>query len=220
MLLSSCLKKSTTQEVIMARGRKLTPLNLTQTESLELKLLVQKDQTRISKRARIILDSASGATNMAIAQQENTTPQTVIYWRNRFLKERIQGLQGKPRPGRPLSSTADGKALVVTEADRNKLQQLIRRAKTSQNMALRARIIIECADGHSNKMVANNLDITPQTVGKWRKRYFENGLEGLLDQPRQRRHPLEHPFAGQGLWIESNCSGSDLAGVCLATPPY
>lgn len=168
----------------MARGRKLTPLNLTQTESLELKLLVQKDHTRIGKRARIILDSASGATNMAIAQQENTTPQTVIYWRNRFLKERIQGLQSKPRPGRPPSSAVDGKTLMVAEADRNKLQQLTRRAKTNQNMALRARIIIECADGHSNKMVANKLDITPQTVGKWRTRYFENGLEGLLDQPR------------------------------------
>jgi len=167
----------------MARGRKLQSLQLTEEEKLELQLLAHKDPVPVGQRARIILSSASGVTNLSVAQQENTTPQTVIYWRNRFLKERVKGLQSKPRPGRPPSADKE-RALRIAEADCQKLQQMIRRASTNQSMALRAHIIMECGAGASNKQVANKLHITPQTVGKWRKRYIENGLDGLLDEPR------------------------------------
>jgi len=172
-----------TQEATMARGRKLQSLQLNEKEKLELRLLAHKDTAPISQRARIILSSAAGVTNLSVARQEHTTPQTVIYWRNRFLKERVKGLHSKPRPGRPPSADKV-RPLLILEADRQKLQQLLRRANTNQAMALRARIIMECDAGASNKLVAQKLHITPQTVGKWRKRYLENGLEGLLDQPR------------------------------------
>jgi transposase len=176
-------KNSITKEAIMARGRKLQSLQLNEEEKLELQLLAHKDKASVGQRARIILSSASGVTNLSVAQQENTTPQTVIYWRNRFLKERVKGLQSKSRPGRPPSADKE-RPLLIAETDRQKLQQLIRRASTNQSMALRARIIMECAARASNKFVAKKLHITPQTVGKWRKRYIENGLDGLLDQPR------------------------------------
>ena len=51
-------------------------------------------------------------------------------------------------------------------------------------MALRARIIIECAEGWSNGEVAEELGVTRATVGKWRRRFLEMGLDGLVDAPR------------------------------------
>jgi transposase len=59
-----------------------------------------------------------------------------------------------------------------------------RRAKTSQALALRSRIVPHGADGAANREVARQLHVTPQTVGKWRARYIARGVEGLLDEPR------------------------------------
>src|SRR5215472_19123479 len=46
------------------------------------------------------------------------------------------------------------------------------------------RIVLGCAAGLSSKAVAAHEWITPQTVGKWRRRFVEHGLDGLLDEPR------------------------------------
>jgi transposase len=51
-------------------------------------------------------------------------------------------------------------------------------------LALRARIILGCASGLSNKAVAARERVTVQTVGKWRRRFLERGVDGLLDEPR------------------------------------
>lgn len=80
--------------------------------------------------------------------------------------------------GRPLVP------LQVPEADRTILERWIRRPKTAQALALRARIVLRCAEGHSNGDVADHLGITRQTVGKWRSRYLRSGVDGLLDEPR------------------------------------
>src|SRR5499427_2355797 len=56
--------------------------------------------------------------------------------------------------------------------------------RTAQALALRARIVLGCAAGLSNKAVAAHERVTPQTVGKWRRRFVERGLDGLLDEPR------------------------------------
>ena len=47
-----------------------------------------------------------------------------------------------------------------------------------------ARIVLGCASGLSNKAVAARERVTVQTVGKWRRRFVEHGLDGLLDEPR------------------------------------
>lgn len=39
-------------------------------------------------------------------------------------------------------------------------------------------------DGDSNDEVARQLKITAQTVGKWRRRFVSQRMEGLLDEPR------------------------------------
>src|SRR3974390_2179902 len=64
------------------------------------------------------------------------------------------------------------------------LEGYTQRRKTAQALALRARIVLGCAAGLSNKAGAARERVTPQTVGKWRQRFVEHGLGGLLDEPR------------------------------------
>ena len=64
------------------------------------------------------------------------------------------------------------------------LEGYTRRGKTAQSLALRARIVLGCASGLSNKAVAARERVTGQTVGKWRRRFLERGIDGLLDEPR------------------------------------
>ena len=74
--------------------------------------------------------------------------------------------------------------LVVSAEERECLEDLARRRKTSQAQALRARIVLACAEGRFNDEVAKAFGVLPQTVGKWRRRFAEKRLEGLLDEPR------------------------------------
>ena len=64
------------------------------------------------------------------------------------------------------------------------LRSYTQRRRTTQALALRARIVLGCASGLSNKAVAARERVTAQTVGKWRRRFIERGLDGLLDEPR------------------------------------
>ena len=48
----------------------------------------------------------------------------------------------------------------------------------------RARIVLEATAGNSNTTVAHKLGLTKQTVGKWRQRFVDQRLDGLLDEPR------------------------------------
>jgi transposase len=74
--------------------------------------------------------------------------------------------------------------LVLTEPEREELVALTLRRKTAQALALRARIVLACAEGQDSKVVAARQRVTPQTVSKWRGRYVRDRLDGLLDAPR------------------------------------
>lgn len=80
--------------------------------------------------------------------------------------------------GRPLSP------LTLLAAERQPLLDWTRRPKTAQALALRARIVLLCATGLSNTEVARRLHVTGATVCKWRQRFVQLRLDGLLDEPR------------------------------------
>ena len=82
------------------------------------------------------------------------------------------------RTGRPLPP------LVLADQERQVLVGWARRAKTSQALALRSKIVLACAEGIANKDVAARLGVTPQMVSKWRARFVAARLEGLADEPR------------------------------------
>lgn len=74
--------------------------------------------------------------------------------------------------------------LEVSDAERRELESLARRRKTAQALALRARIVLHCAEGLTNTEVATRLDVARPTVGKWRRRFLKHRLDGLHDEPR------------------------------------
>lgn len=82
------------------------------------------------------------------------------------------------RTGRPK------KVLVLSAEEKDKLKQWTRRSTIAQRLALRARIVLFCAEGLNNQDVAKRAGTTPQTVSKWRKRFLLGRLEALVDEPR------------------------------------
>lgn len=74
--------------------------------------------------------------------------------------------------------------LVLTHEERETLARWARRPKTSQALALRSRIVLACDRGLTNKDIAKDLGVTQPTVGKWRRRFLERRLDGLVDEPR------------------------------------
>jgi transposase len=76
------------------------------------------------------------------------------------------------------------RTLVLSEAERFELTSLAARRSTAQALALRARIVLGCAEGAQNKDVAVHLQVDKATVGKWRRRFVEYRMDGLRDEPR------------------------------------
>lgn len=82
------------------------------------------------------------------------------------------------RIGRPIPE------LMLTQSEQEALQNWARRPKSAQALALRAKIILSCAEGKTNTEVASLFHVTKQMIGKWRARFLDRRLDGLLDEPR------------------------------------
>ncbi len=74
--------------------------------------------------------------------------------------------------------------LILSDDERQKLDTWASRPKSTQRLAMRAKIVLACAEGLDNKAVAARLRVNAVTVGKWRQRFLEGRLEGLADEPR------------------------------------
>jgi transposase len=72
----------------------------------------------------------------------------------------------------------------LSDEERSTLERWARRPKSAQALASRCRIVLACATGANNSVVAEQLGIRRETVAKWRSRFLELRLEGLHDEPR------------------------------------
>jgi transposase len=75
-------------------------------------------------------------------------------------------------------------AVELSDGERAELMSLASRRSTAQALALRARIILACAEGGQNKVIGERMGLDRETVGKWRRRFMAHRLEGLRDEPR------------------------------------
>ena len=74
--------------------------------------------------------------------------------------------------------------LILSDDERQKLTTWANRPKSTQRLALRARIVLACADEPNNTAVAAQLGVCAATVGTWRNRFVAKRLDGLVDEPR------------------------------------
>ncbi|MBC8426174.1 IS630 family transposase [bacterium] len=161
-------------------GPKTRPLTISDKERMALEEIADQSDgsPQAAKRARIVLLCAEGDSNSAIARQVGTNAYTVRKWRNQYIERGLDGLSDAPRSGAPKSE------LVLADAEREVLERYLRRGTTSQRLTQRARIVLMCASGLSNKEVSEKLGVGPGMVGKWRARFLADRLTGLSDARR------------------------------------
>lgn len=82
------------------------------------------------------------------------------------------------RTGRPTA------VIELSDTEHETLQRWVRRHSSAQALAQRSRIVLACAEGHTNQDVAADQRVHPTTVSKWRRRFATDRLEGLCDAPR------------------------------------
>jgi transposase len=162
----------------------VAPLALSDGDRAELERLARSGDRRLEERAGIVLacaDSADG--NSGVAAELGLSVETVRKWRERFTELGPGGLADSARPGRRKAE------LVLTDGERDQLTRWARRAKTSQVLALRAKIVLACAEGGESKRVAAELRTTEHNVARWRGRFVRRRLDGLHDEKRPGRPP-------------------------------
>ena len=100
--------------------------------------------------------------------------------------------------GRPVA------AVVSSAEERSFLERQIRRRRVARGMSDRCRPVLRCADGLTSKAVAVELGMHEHTVGKWRRRFPKDRVEGLSDAPRSGRlRSMEDAQADEGRRAEA-----------------
>jgi putative transposase len=96
--------------------------------------------------------------------------------------------------------------LSLTEVERNALERLVRRPSTSQQMALRGRIILEANAGKNNSQIARELGVSVETVRAWRKRWLALQAVALADLSVQDRlRDVPRPGRRSRITAEQTC---------------
>ena len=96
--------------------------------------------------------------------------------------------------------------ITVTEAEREELERLVGRHTTSQQMALRARMIVAAATGGDNCQSARDLGVNNDTVSRWRRRWIRWQAASLADLPvADRLRDVPRPGRPSQITAEQTC---------------
>ena len=87
--------------------------------------------------------------------------------------------------------------IELSDEERCELQRTARAEKLSWREVQRARIVLHAADGLADTEIAARLDTSAGLVGRWRRRFFDDRLDGLTDKPRAGRPRRFPPGAGR-----------------------
>ena len=143
--------------------------------------------------ARVVMDAAQGRTDKEIAEALKTSSELVCAIVQRFARSRFVSLKDELRVIPPMTAAAPDGSLAaairisLTGTARRRLAQIAHAHTSEQRMALRANVILLASLGENNSEIADQLGVDVKTVRKWRKRYSQNGMEGLYDEPRSGR---------------------------------
>lgn len=91
--------------------------------------------------------------------------------------------------------------IALSEEDRAELKHLAACYTRPHREVLRAKLVLMAADGKTNTEIGEQLGMSRESVGRWRKRFCEQGLDGLKDKARPgrpRRFPPGRGHQGQG----------------------
>lgn len=81
--------------------------------------------------------------------------------------------------------------IILTEKEQATLERWVRGRVTEARLVQRARIVLEAAQGRTNKAIAETVGLGPRAVGRWRRRFAEKRCAGIAkDAPRPGRKPV------------------------------
>ncbi len=95
-------------------------------------------------------------------------------------------------------------AISLTRSERDALEALSRKYTAPYRDVVRAKVVLYAALGLGNEEIASRLDLPRQVVGKWRKRFFLERMDGLDELPRDGRPSRFSPqnyHRGQGVGL-------------------
>jgi Homeodomain-like domain len=87
--------------------------------------------------------------------------------------------------------------IQLSSLEKADLETQARKYTSPYYAVVRAKMVLLAAQGLSNDQIAVSLSVPRQIVSKWRKRFFEERLPGLVDEPRTGRPPGFPPRSGR-----------------------
>jgi hypothetical protein len=88
--------------------------------------------------------------------------------------------------------------ILLSDEEAAKLKHISAQYTSPYFSVVRAKIVLLAAKGLGNDEIAQRLDLPRQVVSKWRKRFYEQRLDGLNDAPRSGRPPGFSPSGRRG----------------------
>jgi putative transposase len=86
-----------------------------------------------------------------------------------------------------MRTVSAARRVSLDERQREQLEAFARSRSLPYGLVMRAKIVLDAADGAQNLEISKALDVSRGTVGKWRERFVRQGIEGLYDEYRSGR---------------------------------